>query len=211
MKYLNNKCKILSIFAHREDHVVFGWPILQGQDENIKKYHLVCVDEHCETVKNSCLVEGINYVGNCGLKNGFAKPHRNILKNKFLPNNYDYLRDEINAAIIKVKPDVLFTHNPMGEYGHYDHRMVFEVVCNEFNDLPIIITDITAKSSYYKHHRNIPQTFQHLYNEKIDTVKPDIQYYERNKQYFEKVDAWTNNENLNPPEYPNDSGLYLIR
>lgn len=209
MNLFNSKYKILSIFAHREDHVVFGWPVLQNAGDKTKVSLLTCVNEYCEVIKTSCILENIKYVGNCGLKNGFASPHSNILKNKFLPNNYDYLKDEISAAIKKVKPDLLFCHNPIGEYGHYDHRMVFEVVFNEFT-LPTIITDITAKSSYYQYHDKIPQMFEHFYRGHIEDVEPDTRYYERNKLLFEKNNLWTNNQNLNVPIYPKKCGLYVV-
>ena len=91
MNQLNKKNRILSIFAHREDHIVFGWPILQRKDDN-KVYLLTCVNEHCEIIKASCILEDVIYVGNCGLKNGFASPHRNINKNKFIFGSNQYSR-----------------------------------------------------------------------------------------------------------------------
>ena len=209
MNLFNSKHKILSVFAHREDHIVFGWPVLQNAGEKTKVSLLTCVNEHCEVIKTSCILGDIKYIGNCGLNNGFASPHKNILKNKHLPNNYDFLKDEISAAVRKIKPDFIFCHNPIGEYGHYDHRMVFEVVFNEFT-LPTIITDITAKSSYYQYHEKMPQMFEHYYRDKIGEVEPDIGYYNRNKELFEKQNIWTENDNLNPPIYPKKAGLYVV-
>ena len=46
-----------------------------------------------------------------------------------------------NGFLKKKECDFVFTHNPMGEYGHIDHKMIFELMYNRV-DKPLLITDL---------------------------------------------------------------------
>jgi len=191
--------RILCIFAHREDHVLFGWPILQYKYEN--KYLFIVSNDAMDIITKSCANWNVNYRGPGILENSFSI-------NK-IPCAYQIIRNKIKSLIGEIKPDYIFTHNPIGEYGHYDHRMVFEVIYNE-TKTPIIINDILASSSYYNNFEKIPLLFKNLYINKICKVNPNIKFYNDNRELFIKNDKWTNNNSLNPPLFPRSTSLYEI-
>ena len=57
---ISNK-KILSVFAHREDCILFGWPVLQNKSINHILY--VIAKEAIEVINKVCENESINFLG----------------------------------------------------------------------------------------------------------------------------------------------------
>jgi len=198
--------KVLSVFAHREDHIVFGWPVNQSNEYD--KYLFTCTNDMPEAVNNSCRSAKINYVGNASVPNGFS-----IQENRRLPLRYEQIKLALTNVIDSIKPDVLFTHNPMGEYGHYDHKMVFQIVCNEFKAYDLMITDIIAKSSHCHEMTSISREYAEFYksSKKVITVTPDNKFYIKQALIFTQYKGWTENINLNIPLYPVKTSLYLIQ
>lgn len=202
----------MCVFAHREDHIVFGWPIIQNR--NPDKYLFVCTNDAPGIINKSCNLAGVNYIGSARFNSGFSLPNRNFKLNdenlnRLSETNYTILKNRLLTIIDKIKPDFIFTHNPFGEYGHLDHRFVFEVIYNEL-ELPIIITDIIAKSSYYHKYESIPKIFNELYHSFIKYVPPDYVFYAKHCKLFSEYDLWTDNINLNIPLYPKRTGLYWL-
>ena len=197
--------RVLGIFAHREDFVAFGWPIFQN--EKIKRQLLVCTNDGEKPIIEVCEQENINCFGTIGLDNRFSF----MGEGSQLRKHHIMIVDSIAAAIALMKPDYIFTHNPMGEYGHYDHTMLFRLLYNYFPQYNIIISDIMANSSYTVPVQNIPRLYKHLYTNKIAEVMPDQKWYKRNGDIFKQDDLWTCNKGLNLPIYPvNHAGLYLL-
>lgn len=205
----NIKKKVLCIFSHREDHIVCGWPIIQNPIP--EKYLFVCTNDAIDLTVKSCKIAGINFMGSAHLENSFGYPNRNIdiEKHRLTNSNYTKLKDIFVNIIEEVKPDIIFTHNPMGEYGHLDHKLVFEIIYNEFS-LPIIITDITAKSSYYHYYPEVPKIYNNLYSNFESLVQPDYVFYSKHSKIFSEYNMWTENENLNIPNYPKRTRLYWL-
>lgn len=198
--------KILCIMAHREDNIIFGWPILQNPDYD--RYLLYCTNEASDLVTECCKRENTTLVGSVGLANGFS--YRNVVTS--FRQIHKIIGDCIAEAILKIKPDFLFTHNPFGEYGHYDHRFLFQLVYSTFPQYPLLITDIAVESEPYPIIKGVPRCFQELYiNKKIEDCIPDLDFYRRNAELFEKHNMWDASPYLNLPLYPKESaGLYLL-
>ena len=131
---LKNK-RILGIFAHREDFIVCGWPIFQ--DQEIQRGLVICTNDGEKPVIEVCENEDIHFYETVGLENRFSYmgPDSNLRKYHLMIHN------AIHAAITLMKPDFIFTHNPMGEYGHYDHTILFRLLYNYFPRQNIIISD----------------------------------------------------------------------
>ena len=202
--------KILCIFAHYEDHVVFGWPLLQNKMSG-QVYLYTCTNQETPAVSESCKNIGLKYLGNAFLENGFSEPKRNINKNgSCVGSNYQNLRLRIKQIVEQIKPDYIFTHNPLGEYGHYDHKFLFELIYNEF-ELPILITDIIAKSSYYHCHSFVPKLYSNLYSNLLSYVLPDYLFWDKQTKVFKEKNIFTKNANLDIPHYPKKAGLWLIK
>lgn len=195
--------RILGIFAHREDFVCFGWPIFQNK--NIDCSLLVCTNDGIDPISEVCENEGIPCMGTIGLDNRFSY----MGGGSKLREHHLMMMDSIGSAIALTKPDFIFTHNPMGEYGHYDHTMVFRLIYNYFPKQRIIISDIMANSSYTVPVQEIPRLYKHLYENKICEVEADHEWYKKNGDIFKKHDLWTKNKGLNLPIYPvKKAGLY---
>jgi len=196
--------KILCVFAHREDHIIFGWPILQ--DPRFKRYLLVCSSEAQDVVSKGCKNDNVISLGTVGLNNGFSYQVNRIV------DSYNAIFIKIKELIEIIKPDYIFTHNPMGEYGHYDHQFLFKLIYNEFLQQKIFVTDITVLSPCYPEFRTVPRLFKHLYKDKIEDAVPNIEFYKQNAVLFNKYNMWESSPHFNLPEYPREGfGLYLLR
>jgi LmbE family N-acetylglucosaminyl deacetylase len=206
MDKLDNK-KVLCIFAHREDHVVCGWPIMQN--ERINKHLLVCSKMGIDDLPKQG-TNNLKVLPGLDLTNGFTY----VRNGAYLREIYGRLCKTIAQALEQVKPDYLFTHNPFGEYGHYDHRILFETVHARFNKVPTIITDLTMYSACTFPLHKIAPIYQNLYNgsEFLGEVEARQSYYRTNAELYRKYLLWTLNPHLNLPLYPTKKAkLYLLK
>lgn len=201
---LANK-RILGIFAHREDFVVFGWPIFQ--DHSITRSLLVCTNDGEKPIAEVCERESINLFGTVGLDNRFSF----MGEGSQIRKHHLMILNAIHEAITLWKPDFIFTHNPMGEYGHYDHTFLFRLLYNYFPKQRLIISDILANSTYTVPVREIPRLDKPLYRTKIASVEPDHRFYKENGDIFKDQNLWTCNKGLNLPIYPvKPARLFLL-
>jgi len=195
--------KILNIFAHCDDHIIFGWPVLQNKE--YEKSLLVITVPGQTAVLKSCTEMKTKYLGNTLLNNKFS-----IQLKQPLYDAVNMIRDKIKICINEIKPDYIFTHNPMGEYGHYDHQLLFDIVYNLVESIPVLITNILVKSQCWLSKETIPKQYQALYHNKIDTIEPDIDFYKRQADIFKEEKVWTTNQYFNFPLYPKETSLYSL-
>ena len=109
-----------------------------------------------------------------------------------LPDVIDSFKSNIELAIELNKPDFIFTHNPMGEYGHGDHRMLFNLV-SMFN-IPLLLTDICFSNRCHLSSNHIPDIYrEYLYYMASDKSyrKLDTSWYDTMKRIYEKRKAWS--------------------
>lgn len=194
------KKKVLGIFCHCDDEVLFGWPIFQSDE--YEKYLIICCDDmhrnrpgRKAALQEVCKQENINLVYCLSEHNDFyALPTRRA----------DYLLTDaiadINAwlgkAITNINPDYIFTHNPIGEYGHGSHRLLFEIVSQHPKVKNLIITDICQESNH-RSSKFIPDIFRDVYYRvklapSFRAVQMlNISFYQRCKAIYDKYNAWT--------------------
>ena len=195
--------KILCVFAHHEDHIIFGWPIFQ--DHRFKRFLLTCSWDAQDVVSEGCKRENVTSLGTVGIENGFSYRVEKPIE------SYKVVLAKIQESVEKVKPDYIFTHNPMGEYGHLDHQFLFKLIYNEFPQQQLLVTDILIASPAYPEFKIIPRLFKHLYEEKIEDAVPDIEFYKRNTRLFDTRGVWDLHLIFNLPEYPREGfSLFLI-
>lgn len=182
--------KALALFAHIEDHICFGWPLMQ--DDTVEKHLIVCTNDGQGVLQKSCKDANIHLVETLGFPNGF---HRNTAAVGTIAKR---ISEVLDSAIKEIKPDFLFTHNPWGEYGHFDHQLVFQVVYGQ--KVPILITDIVADSVCFPK----PKTgiYRTLCTELHTTVESDYDFYSRQRDIFKEFGLWTHNQYLDKPYYP---------
>lgn len=187
--------KVLALFAHIEDHICFGWPLMQNK--KIEKHLIVCTNDGQSTLQKSCEDADIHLVETLGFPNGF---YRKTLVVDGFDSAMAIMRicKALTEAIREIEPDFLFTHNPWGEYGHFDHRIVFEAAYN--HAIPILITDIIADSVCFP--RPEQGIYQALYTKPYATVESDYGFYSEQAIIFRKSGWWTHNKYLDKPYYP---------
>jgi len=202
--------KVLGIFCHPDDEILFGWPIFQAQ--GIEKYLIICCDDSTrkgpgrrQALQEVCKQEGINLIGYLSEDNNFyALPTRNA--SNLLTDAVKRIEKALEESINQIHPDCIFTHNPMGEYGHGSHRLLFELVSQNENVKNLLITDICQESNH-RSYRDIPWIIREAYYTNWQrSEKLDWAFYCRNRVIYNAFNAWTWNKE--PVESCN---LYLLK
>jgi hypothetical protein len=205
------KKKVLGILCHPDDEVLFGWPIFQAQD--IEKYLVIICDDYARkgscrrnALRKVCKQENINLIQCHSYDNNFyTLPTRRaeILLN-FVIDEINFI---ISKAIDEVNPDFIFTHNPVGEYGHGSHRLLFELVSQHPKVNNLLITDVCQESNH-RSHKEIPQFINDIFYKKVfrRNYKLDMFFYLRCKAIYDAYRAWTWNK-----EPIKNCNLYLLK
>ncbi len=175
--------KVLSIFAHPDDEVIFGWPLFQ---KPLITKHLICVSGN---EKRLACLDKISNIGNFSWET-LGLPDGNI------SNCSDELSKSLNKKINDFKPDLVFTHNPHGEYQHPDHVSIFSVLYNLDCTENLLITDMRASCLSKKH--NIPSTSPDIpkdelryYLKILCQIEIDIDFYHSCKEIYSLKQVWT--------------------
>lgn len=176
--------KVLSIFAHIDDHICFGWPVMQ--DDKIEKHLIVCTNDGGGVLRESCKDAGVHLYRTLGLQDGFYRKDAG-----HLGQIQDFILSQLKFAIEQIGPDWVFTHNPWGEYGHFDHQLLYQAVYQL--GCPMITSDILVKSlSFPLPNRDIYQSLTATQKD----ILPDRAFYEHQAGLFKKARQWTTNKYL---------------
>lgn len=195
LKHRNAKTKILGVFCHCDDEVLFGWPIFQS-DEYEKHLMICCSDaernrpNRKRALEEVCKQENINLIYCLDEPNDFyALPTRRA--DYLLTDSVRNIETWLSSAITKIKPDYIMTHSVVGEYGHGSHRLLFEICSQHSKVNNVIITDICEKSNH-RSHDEIPISVRlAYYNNVCEEHSLDIGFYKRCKAIYDKHNAWT--------------------
>jgi len=190
---------ILLIFAHPDDEVVFGWPVIQKAKEDKDQLYLLTLVHNRDKYgvgPESALQEVCTYSDMELIP--IARQETNFYR---LPTRYcdltltkvcDEFTRQIGKAIDRINPDYIFTHNPMGEYGHGDHRAIFNMV-SVFH-VPLLLTDICFHNKCHLSSNHIPDIYkEYFYYMATDSkhYSLDLKWYENMKAIYEKHKAWS--------------------
>lgn len=206
------KKKVLGIFCHPDDEILFGWPIFQSNE--YEKYLIILCDDstrnrlnRLQALKEVCRNENINLVECLAEDNNFyALPTRRAVN--LLTHSIERIEKTITKFIDQIQPNYVFTHNPIGEYGHGSHRLCFEIVSQSPKVERLIFTDICQKSNH-RSSKVIPFSVRDAYYQEQFEIEPsqlDRKFYERTKAIYDKHNAWTWNQ-----EPVKTSILYYLR
>ena len=195
------------VLAHPDDEIIFGWPVFQN--ENIEKKVLICSSDFYNQERQWCkyrkeaLFEVCRKVGadvTClDYPSGFYKvPTRRPPEHpptefgdSHSPVRRLYRHIVKNILTLEKDCDAVFTHNPFGEYGHLDHKMLFDLVIkNSTKD--VIITDIVLSSNWSEKPEFTERLKRIYYSDKIETgCSLDNSLLEFCKREYEKKNGWT--------------------
>lgn len=191
------KKKVLGIFCHPDDEVLAGWPIFQS-DEYEKYLLILCNDVErkgigrLRALEEACKTANITLIGALAEDNNFyALPTRRA--DYLLSHAIFRINNAIEQALEDIKPNYVFTHNPVGGYGHGSHRLCFELVSQHPLVERVIFTDMCEKSNH-RSSAQIPFSVREAYYvEQFNTAIKilDVNFYNRMKAIYDKYNAWT--------------------
>lgn len=197
---------VLIVLAHPDDEIICGWPIFQMSD--VKKSILIASSDRFNPERTWCahrkfvfqdVCKAFTINGFClDFNSGFYKlPHRTGALCDFY--------SEILRHIEIFRPfDYVFCHNPLGEYGHHDHKLIFNIVSNYVEE-PIIITDIVMSSDWSPIDSLSQRTLSLYYRQMITEVRRSSEVFNSVENMYRRHKVWTWNQQ------PSDScGLFLI-
>jgi len=199
--------KILMVMCHPDDEILFGYPIIQ--DPTVEKHLLMCSTDANNPNRAWCKNRKFALERICSklsidltcidLPSSFYRvPTR---RPQGVPtgepgDGESPIRRmtkviEGNIQKLQKNADFIFTHNPYGEYGHLDHKMIFDLVLKN-TDKKILITDILMKSNW-SDKDTINKTIKNIYYKNIykKSCKLDENLLQYCRNEYKKENAWT--------------------
>ena len=187
--------KILMVLAHPDDEVVWGYPIVQERRNEVS---LVCLSNNkkrhgegpIKALEEVCDKNDINLIPTERIDNNFYRTPPRI-EQRTLRDVISLFQQQVEKAVEVSKPDFIFTHNPMGEYGHGDHRFVFGLISSFYSK--ICFTDICMYNQCHLSTPDVPPFWSGILKEESRTTchQLDVNWYEKMKGIYEKYKAWT--------------------
>jgi LmbE family N-acetylglucosaminyl deacetylase len=198
---------ILMVMAHPDDEVIFGWPILQDKEYN--KTILVCSTDKnnperawCSGRKNVLLQLCEEFKIRCYCLDYNSEFYRYESRNGTLLKTCS----EIAANVIRLNPGTIFTHNPMGEYGHLDHMLVHNIVLQSVgSDTHLIFSNIFLPSNWTYSYRLTNKQLSLFFKHKLGKRTVDEEAYAYWQKKYEAENCWTWSKPM-----IKDCSLYLI-
>jgi len=196
---------VLMVFAHCDDELVCGWPILQNL--KINKTLILASSDRYNNERSWCRHRKFVTEDLCrdlNIKVKILDYSSNFYKINHRDGGLIDFENAVLREISGVSFDYIFTHNPHGEYGHLDHvflsNLIFKAV-----DAPLIFSDITLAADWTAQNPKSKRYDKIFFHDKIETVALDGRFYERTVQFYESRGVWTWNQR------PNESAsLYQV-
>ena len=198
--------KVLMVMAHPDDEVIFGWPIIQLSGVDV---HVLC----CSNDKNNPsrvefskrkdalerLMAKLGFSFSCF--NYDSEFYRMSTRDELLSNVLSMLMNQISS----IKHDFVFSHNPLGEYGHIDHVLINQLVMSSCSRM--LMTDMFIKSNWvpYGGFSEIQRRCFFKNENVVSGCKIDQAHYDMCKQVYVDHGCWTWSK---PPI--TETKLYLV-
>jgi hypothetical protein len=185
--------KVLMVIAHADDEIIFGWPILQ--DSKIEKQILCCSSDRYNEERKWCSHRGDVFKSiykNLGINCNCLDYNSEFYRMETRKESLSKMQEDIVNNIKKFDFDYIFTHNPLGEYGHLDHKMTFDTIFASDINKPILYTDICFKTNWPSCSK-IPERYVKPFYHTcfLDNCSLDINRYSQIENEYRKSGVWT--------------------
>jgi len=170
---------ITLLCAHPDDEVIFGWPVLQ----QAKK--IICCSSDLNNPERAWCKDRKLALKEIGQKVG-AEVICLDYNSEFyrLPTRDGSLMRLANDIFSLLEPEeVLFTHNPWGEYGHLDHVLVHQIARRSGKRL--LYTDISLEAGWLPSLMYLPTM------PPVGSFTNEQKFYAECKAIYDKWNCWT--------------------
>lgn len=191
--------KVLGVFAHPDDEILWGFPNMQYGD--IDRYLVTVSDNHTGYADRAlgalvqvCERTGIKLVECLCLPSEYYRIATRHKPTTLMQDAVPTIVKRLQAAVVQVRPDRVITHNPFGEYGHGDHRLLFNIVTMlpELDGVEIVFTDACQQNKTHLSFEQIPRRIREAYyRNKIDEYTLFMDWFDPLKAIYEDRDSWS--------------------
>ena len=206
--------KVLGVFAHPDDELLWGFPMMQYDD--VERHLITVSDNHTgyamqavKALRKVCEMARIRLVTCMGLPSEYYRIATRRQSTTLMLDVVPAIRNQVKQTIIDIKPDRIITHNPFGEYGHGDHRLLFNVVSTlpEANGIEIVFTDACQLNKTHLSFENIPSRIRAAYFQNcIEHYTLAMSWFEPLQKVYQEFGAWS----WTGHELTTQIGLYKI-
>lgn len=179
------------VLSHSDDEIIHGWPVYQ--DESLTRSLLICGSD----VNNEA-----RPFGKDGKRTMLELAAKNGVGACAFDFNCEFYRletrqgglaefcERVASAIRSYACDYIFTHNPHGEYGHSDHKLLWDIVFNH-SPKPIWFTDIFTESNW-THDKGISERARDtIYSQPIRECVADDELIDHAVKTYKRRGAYT--------------------
>lgn len=189
---MSNK-SITMVMAHPDDEILWGWPIFFDDSYDVKI--IMCSTDANNPEREWCrrrkeplqeLCQRYNVQLTCiDYNSGFYKTPSRQANPPLLADVYS----DIATRVAEIKTDYIFSHNPIGEYGHFDHRMLFNI-CLENANVPVLITNMCMESNWPSYEQ-LPNNLKIFYQRQIKKCSMPVAEYREARKLYADAGVWT--------------------
>lgn len=198
--------KVLMILAHPDDEILFGWPIFMG---DYKRTLIMCSTDFGNKQRQWCSQRKFPLLDICKQSGTDVVCFDNPSSFFRLSNRDGTLSGVFNKILQQVDKiqedyDFIFTHNPHGEYGHIDHRMLFNLVLS-CSKKPILYTDILFGSDWplFENSERVKKLY---YQDKVEDCVLNKDLYNKYEGVYRSYRVWAWNNTVTEK-----CSLYVLR
>jgi len=186
---------VLFLLAHCDDEVVCGWPVFQLR--NVRKTVLVASSDRLNPSRQWCAHRKFAFYDVCrrlGASADCLDFDSDFYKTSQREGGFVRLQETLLGRIDGLRPfDYIFTHNPHGEYGHLDHKFLFDLALNYVPE-PLLISDLVMTSNWTSARQRTGRLSRAFYGCPLGDVWRDAELYGRVEAEYRRHGVWTWNE-----------------